>query len=99
MVRPNQLCTHNYWWLVAAIAHYLLACTAPVRLMKARAHIGVQGNEAPDRLASFAHDDPSISASPFQNPQSLAWGQFWFGEEISDLDTLHDHALVEACNA
>ena len=70
-MRPNQLCIHKHRWLISALAQNLLSRTAPVRLMKVRAHIGVLGNEAADQLARHAHDDidAAVNTSSFVDPQ------------------------------
>ena len=95
---PTLLRFHKHRWLVAAIAQNLLSRTAHVCLLKVKAHIGVCGNEAADRLAAQAHDMHDAPASSFADPQDRqpAWVQFWFGEALSDLDTLRSHALSRA---
>ena len=92
---PTLLRFHKHRWLVAAIAQNLLSRTAPVRMLKVRAHIGVQGNEAADHLAAEAHDMHDTPVSSFTDPQDRqpAWVQHWFGDTLSDLDTLRKHAL------
>ena len=97
MVRPTQLRFHKHRWLIAAIAQNLLSRVAPVRIMKVRAHVGISGNEAADRLAAQAHEDPHGDAFTFTDPQDRqpAWVQYWFGDSLSDLDTLRHHALKQ----
>ncbi|MCJ1425311.1 hypothetical protein MMC29_003199 [Sticta canariensis] len=95
LVRPTHHLHHKHRWLISSLAQRLLYRPAPVRLMKVRAHIGVHGNEAADRLAAAAHDDASAPLYAFTDPvdRGLAWVQYCFGESLSVLDTLHGHAL------
>ena len=101
LVRPTHLRFHKHRFLVAAIAQNLVMRRAPVRIMKVRAHIGVVGNEAADKLANEAHDLHGVEVSAFEDPMNRgpAWVQHWFGDQLSDLDTLRKHALQSAQSA
>ena len=95
LVRPAHLQYNKHRWLIAAIAQNMLARPAPTYLTKVRAHAGVAGNEAADKLAREAHADLHVCPATFEDPQDRgpAWVQYQCGEGLSDLDDLRHQAL------
>ena len=99
--RPHYHRYHKHRYLIAEIVHNMLARTAPVRVSKVSAHIGVKGNTLADHLASQAHDSIDVSMLTFEDPvlRGPAWVQAPFHGDMSDVDTLSSHVLQPAMQA
>ncbi len=60
---PEGLKTHKHRDLVFKIVQQLLSSPLDLRVVKVRAHTGVDGNEAADRLAQEAQEGRTTSAT------------------------------------
>ena len=60
LYRPESIRNHKHRTVLGDIVHMLLTRTAGTSIYKVRAHSGISGNDAVDRLAKRAHDDTLI---------------------------------------
>ena len=93
--RPESLRHHKRCTLITEFAQKLLACTAPVYLVKIRSHCGVTGNDQADALAQSVRTNAAIPAYSFRpsHIRGRAWVQVPFGSTFSNADNLSDQLL------
>ena len=68
LVATRELANSPDAFLWLHLRSWLQSRTAPVTVVKVEAHSGIAGNEAADRLATSAHDDPSVTRWTTQMP-------------------------------
>ena len=97
---PNGLQCHKLRHLVFRIVQQLLASPHKLRVVKVRAHTGVTGNEAADRLAQEAQQGRPASL-PFEAMGSSGRGLHWIqyrtspqDEQLRNAADLKDHLLT-----
>ena len=105
---PQFLRVHKNRCILLEIAHMLASRTAAIHIYKVRAHTGIVGNIAVDKLAKLAHDLPPDPATDFTAAGATGRSAHWIqyasdgsgspaldqhGPPFRDVDTLKDHVL------
>jgi hypothetical protein len=66
LFRPETVKNHKHRVILQEIAHMILTRPDPISIHKVRAHSGVAGNEAADKLAQDAHGSNVTEANTFK---------------------------------